>query len=230
VRTAVVTGASRGIGRAVARRLADAGLRVVTVSRSPAGHEHVAADLADPHAAAAAVLEKAPKTDVLVNNAAVLDGAERTFLVNQLAPFVLVRALRPERVVNVSSEAHRRARFDLTDPGGRGGRAGYADSKLAMILFTRELARRGTTAFAVHPGTVDTPLLRRYHAWLRRLFRRLTPVERAAEAVARLALEDGFGRFSGGYFDRFEPARPAGASDAAALVWWETLTRLSERA
>ena len=132
------------------------------------------------------------RIDVLINNAGLVlgerrvteDGFEYVFAVNHLAPFLLTNLLLPKltgsapaRVVTVSSDAHSAARLDLDDPGqehGWNSWRSYANSKLANILFTRELARRldgtGVTANCAHPGTVrtgfgreGTPLLRLWH-------------------------------------------------------------------
>jgi NAD(P)-dependent dehydrogenase (short-subunit alcohol dehydrogenase family) len=116
---------------------------------------------------------------VLLNNAGVInlrreesgDGIETTFAVNHLAYFLLTRLLlerlkesAPARVVNVASDAHRGAgRLDFDDLESRRGYSAmrvYGRSKLANILFTRELARRlegtGVTANAIHPGFVGS--------------------------------------------------------------------------
>ncbi len=118
------------------------------------------------------------RIDVLVNNAGLMagrrrvttDGFEEVFAVNHLAPFLLTNLLTGKltaaasaRVITVTSDAHAAARLDLDDPqlarGWESWRA-YANSKLANILFTRELARRlegtGVTANCAHPGMVRT--------------------------------------------------------------------------
>jgi NAD(P)-dependent dehydrogenase (short-subunit alcohol dehydrogenase family) len=115
---------------------------------------------------------------VLLNNAGVVrlrrsltaDGFETTFQVNYLAPFLLTNLLlpllkrsAPSRTVNVSSAAHYGSHIDLNDlqleRGYRVLRA-YSQSKLALVLFTYELARRldetGVTANCLHPGNVAT--------------------------------------------------------------------------
>lgn len=115
---------------------------------------------------------------VLVNNAGIVqdarstteDGFETTFQVNHLGPFLLtnlrldlIKRSAPARIVNVSSSAHRTATLDFDDIHSESGFAGmrvYGRSKLANVLFTRELAKRldGTsvTVNALHPGTVRT--------------------------------------------------------------------------
>jgi NAD(P)-dependent dehydrogenase (short-subunit alcohol dehydrogenase family) len=99
------------------------------------------------------------------------DGLDYTFALNHLAYFLLTRELRGllaatpgARVVSTSSAAHRAGKLDLDDfarrPSGRTGFPSYCDSKLANILFTRELARRlegsGVVANCYHPGFVKS--------------------------------------------------------------------------
>jgi len=115
---------------------------------------------------------------VLINNAGVanlsrretVDGLEMTFAVNYLAPFLLTNLLldklktsAPARIVNVSSGSHQSGYIKMDDleleKGYRLMRA-YGQSKLALVLFTYELARRlqgaGVTANCLHPGFVAT--------------------------------------------------------------------------
>ena len=132
--------------------------------------------LAEVRRLAAEVLERYPRLDVLVNNAGLIsgrraesaDGYELTFAVNHLAPFLLTNLLldrivasAPARIVTVSSRAHLRAAIDFDDLDVRHGYQAmdaYSRSKLANVLFTRELARRlegtGVTANCLHPGVV----------------------------------------------------------------------------
>src|SRR3989441_5794691 len=123
---------------------------------------------------------KYPRLDVLINNAGVYtahrevtpDGLERTFEVNYLSGFLLTHLLldllknsAPSRIVNVSSSAHGPSAIHFDDLQGErrySGYRAYGQSKLAQILFTRELARRlegtGVTVNACHPGVIRTNL------------------------------------------------------------------------
>lgn len=120
---------------------------------------------------------------VLINNAGVfsprkrltVDGIDMVFAVNQLAPFLLtnlllnvLKASAPARIVNVSSDSHEANYLKLDDLQSekhyRPMRA-YGQSKLALVLFTYELARRlegtGVTANCLHPGFVATNIAQR---------------------------------------------------------------------
>ncbi len=115
---------------------------------------------------------------VLINNAGAVnsqrletqDGYEMTFGVNHLAHFLLtdlllelIKSSAPARIINVSSGAHTGAKVDFDDLHGEDGYSGlraYGQSKLANVLFTKELARRlegsNVTANSLHPGVVKT--------------------------------------------------------------------------
>jgi NAD(P)-dependent dehydrogenase (short-subunit alcohol dehydrogenase family) len=169
-RTAIVTGANSGIGRAAARALAGAGARVVFAVRdtdkgraaadaTPGTTEVRRLDLAD----LASVREFAGgwdgDIDLLINNAGVMvpplgrtaDGFELQFGTNHLGHFALTNLLLPRvtgRVVTVSSTGHRFGRIDFDDLNWehkpyKAWRA-YGQSKLANLLFTSELQRRLT--------------------------------------------------------------------------------------
>ncbi len=138
--------------------------------------------LAQVRALAAEVGQRVAKLDVLVNNAGAYfkertlseDGYEMTFAVNHLAPFLLTNLLLPllekspaGRIVTVSSTMHTVRGLDMNDLQGEQryrGNGAYALSKLGNILMTRELAERlagsSVTANSLHPGVIDTKLLR----------------------------------------------------------------------
>jgi NAD(P)-dependent dehydrogenase (short-subunit alcohol dehydrogenase family) len=182
-RTALVTGASRGIGAATARALDRAGARVAVVARSRDGLEATAAGLRDPIVLAADLgeatapaavaqwaLAELGRVDVLVNNAAAAarlatvdtDAAliDQLLAVNVRAPLLLIAALIP------SMTAHRRGSIvNLSSVSGLLGtprRAAYGASKGALDAATRSLAMElgpsGIRVNAVAPGVVDTDL------------------------------------------------------------------------
>ncbi|MGH0035130.1 MAG: SDR family oxidoreductase [Myxococcota bacterium] len=212
----------------------------------------VIADLArlgDVRRAAAAIGQRHGRVDVLVNNAGLVnlrrevteDGHEMVFAVNHLAPFLLTRLLEAPlhaapaaRVVNVASEAHRFGGIDLDDPGYAHRRwrpmQAYGQSKLANILFTRELARRWAqgpvTANCLHPGAVATGLGTN-NGWFGRLAMGLlgplfkTP-EQGAETTIHLATSPDRATTSGEYFADCRPKRPSSSAldDDLALRLW----------
>ena len=195
------------------------------------------------------------RIDVLINNAGLVlnerqvtpDGYEHVFAVNHLAPFLLTNLLRPKltasapaRVITVSSDAHTAARLDLDDPNlehGWSSWRSYSNSKLANILFTRELARRldgtGVTANCLHPGVVRTgfgrdarPLMR-VGITIARPFM-LSP-ERGADTIVYLASSPDVAAKTGGYYVKREPREPSAAArdDGLARGLWETSERLT---
>jgi NAD(P)-dependent dehydrogenase (short-subunit alcohol dehydrogenase family) len=202
------------------------------------------ARLAEVRAAAARLLEAHPRLDVLVNNAGVAsrkrvvteEGRERTWATNVLAPALLTRLLAPAllaaprpRIVNVASHAHRSGRIAWDDPGlrrGYGAWRAYAQSKLALVLLTREQARREPriAANAIHPGAIGTAIWR-VVPWPGSLVldRFLPPPEKGAEPVARLASDPALDGVTGRYFFRWKEEEPSAAArdDAAAARLWE---------
>ncbi|MGY1792901.1 oxidoreductase [Geodermatophilus sp. SYSU D00525] len=189
-RTAVVTGATSGLGLATARALAERGARVVLAVRDPARGESAAAglagdvevrrlDLADLASVRAFADGWSGPLDVLVNNAGIMmvpegrtaDGFELQLGTNHLGHFALTNLLLPhvtDRVVTLSSGAHRMGAIDLDDLNWERRRysaeRAYGQSKLANLLFTLELQRRLTAAgspvraLAAHPGWSATNL------------------------------------------------------------------------
>jgi retinol dehydrogenase 14 len=187
--------------------------------------------------------------NVLVNNAGTnfpsygetSDGIERTMAVNYFAPFLLTNLLlqglergAPSRVVNVSSVAHFRGDLDLDNLTkdrrmGAGGLAAYGRSKLALVLFTYELARRvkgkGVTANCLHPGAVRTniwshsgaaaPIVR-----LASLF--MASPNKGSETPVYLASSKELEGVSGRYFEGMKEKESSAASydqTIAARLW-----------
>ena len=205
------------------------------------------ASFASVRAAAARFADAHATLDVLVNNAGIIagrrshsvDGHELTWATNFLGGYLLTRLLLPvlrrterPRVVNVSSVAHAAGKLDWSDleleRGFRSFRA-YANSKLAQVLFTRELARRepDVTASAVHPGLNSTRIWRGAPALLTRLGEALLSPARGAAPCVRLVSDPALHGVSGRYFKRFRAAAPSaeGANDAAAARLWDVAAR-----
>jgi NAD(P)-dependent dehydrogenase (short-subunit alcohol dehydrogenase family) len=199
------------------------------------------------------------RLDVLVHNAGLVlserrltqDGLEMTFGVNHLGPFLLTRALQglllrsaPARVIVVASEAHRMARggLDFDDLQGERryeGVPAYGASKLANILFTRELARRiegsGVTVNCLHPGVVATDFTRDgdaggawgfFFKWFRPF---LKSPEQGARTSVHLATAPELCEVSGGYFKGCKSARPSKAAESSeqARRLWDVSERLA---
>jgi NAD(P)-dependent dehydrogenase (short-subunit alcohol dehydrogenase family) len=197
-----------------------------------------------------------PKIHVLLNNAGVLmrhreenaEGRELTFAINHLGPFLLtnllldhIKAAGTGRIVNVASTAHKGGRINFEDLEAKqkfGMWPVYSQSKLANVLFTKELARRldGTavTANALHPGVVATNLFTGaagFFAPIISLF--LISPEVGAHTSIYLATSPEVDGISGKYFARAAPAPTAAAArdmDVAARLWQvsEQMTGLAE--
>ncbi|MFK7881390.1 SDR family NAD(P)-dependent oxidoreductase [Roseobacter sp.] len=184
-KTILITGSTDGIGLLTAQNLAQTGHKILLHGRGAAKLEAAAAKvggdvetfvadlsrMADIQNFAAEVREKHDHLDVLINNAGVLKiadakteaGYDARFMVNTFAPYVLTRALLPiipkdGRIVNLSSAAQ--APIDLVAMRGDkqlGHSDAYAQSKLAITIWTRELSKEladGPVVVAVNPGSL----------------------------------------------------------------------------
>lgn len=190
-------------------------------------------------------LQKHHRLDLLVNNAGLIagsrttttDGIELTLAVNHLSCFMLTGLLMPlmqhtastqgqVRIVTVSSEAHRIAKLDLTDLNAErrySGLGAYSISKLANIMFTRELATRlkgsNITANALHPGAVASGFGNNTDGWFAGLFRLMKPFllssEQGAETSIYLSLSPEVAQISGQYFVRKKQRSPAAIANSA---------------
>ncbi len=190
------------------------------------------------------------RLDVLLNNAGVLvpsyrktvDGLEETLAINHLAYFLLTKLLldvlkasRPARIVNVSSEAHRGAKMNWDDlqfkNGGYRAFKAYSQSKLCNILFTRELAARlegtGVTANCLHPGFVSTGFGRTYGGGMGVLVKLAMTfaalnVDDGAKTQIWLASSPDVEGVTGKYFDKCAerlPSSEAQVPEAPARLW-----------
>jgi retinol dehydrogenase 14 len=267
-RTMLVTGGTGGIGRATALGLATMGAHLAITGRDrgrtdgavreilAAGGGQVDVFIADLSAQtevrrqAGEVLQRLPRIDVLINNVGgywntrhvTVDGLERTFALNVLAPFLLTNLLLDRlqqsalaRVVTVSSGAHGTGRIDFDDLQGErsySGARAYSQSKLANVLFTYELARRlqatSVTANALHPGVVRTSFGAEDPSRIQRLFVPFVrpfmkaPTQGAATSIYLASAPD-LEQVTARYFASSKPRRSSKRSydEAAAARLWQ---------
>ena len=244
MKTAMITGATDGVGRVVAKRLAAEGWRVLAHGRSEergqslvreiaqAGGKatFLAADLAslaEVRRLAEAVKKETGALQLLINNAGIgsvgdrpgrresADGHELRFAVNYLAGFLLthlllplVKAGAPARIVNVSSAGQEAIDFgDVMLTRGYSGSRAYRQSKLALIMWTLDLAEelkpRGVMVNCLHPATfMDTHMVREAGT------APASTVDEGAEAVMHLAVSADVEGRTGQYYDGLDPSRP----------------------
>lgn len=235
---------SRQRGEAAHGRL----VRIVSDARA----DLVIADLSSlrqVRALAADLIAAYHKIDVLVNNAGVYrgrpemseDGFERTMAVNHLAHFLLTNLLLPPlragkaRVITVTSGSHRLGKLKrkpldqiIKSVGDYSGVQAYADSKVANLLFSFELARRepDVTAIALHPGVLSTRIWNQNNNLLSLMMRLVKPfMERPAvggERIRRLSTAPEFAHATGRFYNRDHEAQAAAAAydrELAAQLW-----------
>jgi NAD(P)-dependent dehydrogenase (short-subunit alcohol dehydrogenase family) len=241
VSTILVTGATDGLGRALAGELDARGHDVVVHGRSRERADAVASEIGGAQVEVAdfarlddvrALAERVRGIDVLVNNAGIIaaerrlseDGHELTFQVNHLAGFLLTLLVLPPRTVNVASIGQRAPVFDdLMGERDYEAYDAYAKSKLAQIMFTFELAerRRDLVVNALHPATLmDTKMVRSHFGTTR------STVAEGVEATAALVERDDV---TGRFFDRLRESRaePMAYDREARRRLWDVSAELT---
>ncbi len=259
-KVALITGSTDGLGRDVARRLAEAGAHVLITGRSDergkalvdeitksgkGSAKFYRADLAsldETRRLAAAVRRDNKRLDLLINNAGVgfifdstrkfsAEGHEMHFAVNYLAHYLLTKELvslvvasAPSRIINVSSGSQTPIDFDdvMMAKGYNGGR-GYAQSKLAQVMMTIDMApdleRQGVLTYSLHPATTMGTTMA--------LALNVRPRSLIAEGVESVVNAVTTTEPSGTYFNQLKPVKAqAQAYDPAAR---EQLRTLAER-
>lgn len=199
------------------------------------------------------------RLDVLINNAGVMrtpkgsktkEGFELQLGVNHLGHFLLTNLLvdylkssAPSRIINVSSVAHRKGKInrdDLNSDNKYDPGEAYSQSKLANILFNNELAEQlkdtGVTANTVHPGIVDTDIIRYmgfYSSWFAAIFVKplawpfIKAPRQGCQTVVYLALDPEVEKVTGKYFCDYEEAEISSEAKDVSLRKW--LWKVSER-
>ena len=177
--------------------------------------------------------------DVLINNAGIIpkkriitiEGIEMQFAVNYIAPFLLSHLLldclkknSPSRIINTGTTAHAFGNLNPNDFQGnekkyRGFSGIYGDTKLALTIFTIEMAKKlegtGVTCNVIHPGVVNTNLGRNvfpkiFYVILRpigKIF--LLSSKKGAEPIIKAAISNEFDNINGNYYKRFKNLKPS---------------------
>ncbi|MGO2111044.1 MAG: SDR family NAD(P)-dependent oxidoreductase [Pseudoclavibacter sp.] len=273
-KTIIITGASDGIGAAAARRLHEDGHRIVVVGRSTEKTRAVADELSvdsytadftrldDVRTLAEQLKTACPQIDVLANNAGgvfgdptkTVDGFEKTFQINHLAPFLLTALLmdtliasRATVIQTSSIGARLTGNVDIDDldlDRNFSAIRAYGTAKLENILFTQELHRRyfdqGISAAAFHPGNVASSFGSQTESRLMRtisqnpILRKLafvTPDKGADQLVWLATTESGTDWESGHYYENRKPAKrmnPQARDPSLAHQLWQRSEQLLE--
>ncbi len=245
-----------GVGRSAER--CEAAARQIGEQTGSTAVEYLVFDLssqAESRRLAEAVKAATPRLDVLVNNAGLIrmkreetiDGLEMTFALNHLGYFLLtnllldtLKASAPARIVSVASAAHHHCKINFDDLQASkkySAWRAYQQSKLANILFTRELARRlegtGVTANTLHPGYVQTQIFRPagFSGWLMRRAAEvfaITPEEGAQTSIYLANSPEVEGQ-TGLYFIKQKAAAssPESLDDTTARRLWDVSAKLT---
>ena len=226
-KTILITGATDGIGLLTAKLLSAEGHKVLLHGRSETKLEAAAAEmgratesyradlsnLSEVEALAAGIMDRHDRIDVLINNAGVfktrqartVDGLDVRFVVNTLAPYLLTRHLLPilprdGRIVNLASAAQA-----PVDPMAVAGHvvhddfAAYAQSKLAITIWSQELARElpdGPVVIPINPGSLLASKMVKQGFGVAGNDLRI-----GADILCKAALDPSFADASGKYFD-----------------------------
>lgn len=203
-------------------------------------------------AAAEAFKKKYNRLDVLINNAGAFyselkyseDDIEMQWAINHLAPFLLTHLLLPllentsdGRIINVSSNAHRRGSINFDDLFYEKDYKGfqvYCQNKLGNVYFTKALAKKlkdtNITVNALHPGVIKTDIAMKHGSGLAYWFWKLakpfmSTLEEGAATSVYLASSDEPKNITGGFFDKCKQVKPGRSSNNSEIE--ERLYQLS---
>ncbi|MFB6320265.1 SDR family oxidoreductase [Saccharicrinis sp. FJH54] len=188
------------------------------------------------------------KIDILINNAGIFkrkfeksaDSFEMTLAVNYFATFALTVFMIPllkkssqARIINLTSELYKRGQVNLSNDFAMEkfvGNKAYANSKLLVVYFTKELAKRlaseNITVNCVHPGVVGTDVFREYPNWIARLLSlMISKPKEGAKPSVYLASSGDLEKITGKYFykDKLKPTDEiANDADLSEKIWKKT--------